>query len=688
MRPLACCALFMLLPVASVAAQKPATQTNSDATVPSSVSRQAEAYADYTLGHISQVQFEDSGNQDDAAQAIDYYKKAQALDPDSIQIPLEMANTYAESDQLGSAVSTAKDILKNHPDNVAAHRLLARIYVRTLGELGPDTNQGKTLAQAVQQYAEVLKLDPTDSEAGLWLARLYSFQNQPAKAQNVLEQLLQHDPSNQEVIAQYSQLLLDEGHANQAITLLSKSAGQAGSAPLYDLLGDAYAQIHDSAHAEKAYRQAVQLDPNDPAVVGHLASTLFNENKFHEAIAQYKQLTNIDPSDPTNYLRLSEMYFQQKKYDLAHANIVQAAQRAPHSLEVIYNEALIDEAMNKLSDAADVLSGAIARLKQQPSGVGTNPAIYGVLYQELGTVYRRQANYDAAVHTFQQMIPLGAKQAQSGRIELIQTYGENHQIGQAIATAHQALQADPKSRDLKVTYAYLLGENNQTAEAVKMLRSMLNGSDADWQTYLDIAQVDLSGRKYADAERAAKTAETMAKDPQQKSAAWSRLGEIYLQQNKYGPAEKQFKKVLAVDPKDAEVLNDYGYMLAEEGVHLDQASDMVKRALAVDANNYAFLDSLGWVYFKQNRLTDAREYLLKAVSIRPNDPTVLGHLGDVYQGLGQTSLALSTWEKALAQWRLVAPADYEPKLVRTIERKVSEAKNTLRKNHADADMPR
>lgn len=685
MKPLACCALLALVPLTAVAGQKPSTQAVP--AVPGSVDRRAEAYADYILGHINQNRFEDTGDQGYAARAIDYYKKAQALDPSAVQIPLEMAGTYAESGQLRDAITTAQEILKNHPDNIETHRLLARIYVRTLGEIGTDANQQRTLALAVQQYAAILKLDPTDNEAGLWLARLYRFQNQPDKAQKVLEQMLDRDPTNEQAMRQYARLLLDEGHANQAIARLSKSAAQTGSSQLYDLLGDAYAQLHDSAHAEQAYRRAVELNPGDPAALRRLASALFNENKFDDAIRQYQQLINVAPSDPTSYLRLAEMYYQQKKYELAEANIEQAKQRAPDSLEVIYNQALIDEALNKYSDAIGVLSSAIANLKQQPSGTATSPRVYAILYEELGRVYRRQGDYAAAVTTFKQMMALGPDQLRRGRLDLIETYRENNQIDDAIATARQAMQASPQDRQMKVTYALLLGEKEQTGDAVKTLRSLLDGSAADREVYLDIAQVNLRGHRYADAARAANTAESMAKIPKQQAAAWFLMGAIYERQKKYAPAEKEFRKVLAVDPSDAQALNYYGYMLAEQGIRLEEAARLVKQALAIDSNNSAYLDSLGWVYFKQNRLADARDFLLKAIARSPDDPTILGHLGDVYQGLGQTDLALTTWEKALAEWHRVVPADYEPNLVRAIQQKVAEAKRrSARKKHADAVM--
>jgi tetratricopeptide (TPR) repeat protein len=670
--------LFVFFPLAAGAGQKPAAQAAQTAQataqpVPDAVERKADAYANFVLGHISQENFEDTGDQSYADQAISFYKKALTFDPGAVEIRLKIAETYAEAQRLRDAVDTAQAILKDHPDDLATHRLLARIYVRSLGQLGTGEDQDHTLGLAVEQYEAILKLDPSDNEAGLWLARLYRFQNQPEKAGKVLEQMLARDPSDEPALEQYTQLLLDQGHADQAVTRLSQMAGQTSSGRLYDLLGDAYAQMHDSAKAVAAYRQAVELEPDVPSHWRRLARTLFDQNKFDEAAKAYQQLTSLDPADPDNFLRLAEIEYQQKQYDLAARNIKQAKQRAPDNLEVIYNEALIAEAQGRYGDAIDVMSKAVSNLKKQSSTEATSPRVYGILYEELGRLYRRQGNYAAAENTFKDLIALGPAEQRRGQLELIETYRQNNQIDDAIAMAQQVVAANPKDRQLKVTYALLLGEKQQTDLAVKTLKELLDGTAADREIYLDIAQVEQRGRRYGPAEQAARTAESMASAPEDKSAAWFLLGAIYERQKKYGPAEKQFRKALAVNPNDAEVLNYYGYMLAEQGVRLDEATELVKRALAEDANNSAYLDSLGWTYYKRNRLADAREYLLKAVAGSPHDPTILGHLGDVYDRLGQTGLAITTWQKALAEWKRVVPADYEADKVRNIERKLTEA---------------
>ncbi len=149
---------------------------------------------------------------------------------------------------------------------------------------------------------------------------------------------------------------------------------------------------------------------------------------------------------------------------------------------------------------------------------------------------------------------------------------------------------------------------------------MLQGNDADQEIYIDIAQVQERGKQYADAEQSAQKAEQMARDQDGKETAWYMLGAIYERQKKYELAEQQFRKVLDANPNNAAVLNYYGYMLANRGIRLDEATSLIQQAVQQDPNNGAYLDSLGWAYYKQNKLTEAEEYLQKAVERDGSDP--------------------------------------------------------------------
>ena len=107
-------------------------------------------------------------------------------------------------------------------------------------------------------------------------------------------------------------------------------------------------------------------------------------------------------------------------------------------------------------------------------------------------------------------------------------------------------------------------------------------------------------------------------------------------------------------------------------------SSMIQRAVQQDPANGAYLDSLGWAYYKQNKLTEAEENLRKASEKQMHDPTILAHLGDVYSKMGQKDRAVGLWEKALAECQKSAPADYEADKVSEIDAQVKAVKRHTR----------
>jgi len=668
--------LGLVLGAPGAVAQENASGSEQDAYSQADQSKRAEAYYNFTMGHLSEEQYELTGRSEIATQAIDYYKKALALDPGAPAIIERLAETYAKSQRIRDAVLEAQNALKADPNNLAAHRLLARIYIRTLGDLDASTGQKETINRAIEQLNEILRLDPNDTESALWLARLYRFQNEHSKAEGALRGILKRDPDSEAALEQLSQLLLDQGRANDAIALLEQAAGRSPSSGLADLLGDAYAQTHNYAKAEKAYRKAVEDDPDDASHRRGLAQTLLSEEKYAEALEQFKKLTELEPDASESYLRMSQIYRHMNQLDKAEASLQEAKQRAPGSLEVLYNEALLYDAQGRYDEGIQVLSDAIAGIKAQSSGV-SNPNALGILYEQLGRVYRDKEDYPNALRTFEELLKLGPDEQRRGRMLLIDTFRANRDIDHALAETRKAMDTDPKDQDLQVTYAMLLGEKGQTEDAAKVLRGMLHGNDSDREVYLNLAQVQERGRRFADAEQSASSAEQLSRKPGEKEMAWFVLGAIYERQKKYDQAEEQFRKALQVNPHNAAVLNYYGYMLADRGIRLEEATSLIKRAVAEESANGAYLDSLGWAYYKQNRLAEAEEYMRKAVDRAGHDPTILDHYGDVEAKLGRSERAAELWEKALAEWQKSLPADYEADKVAELDKKLKNMKRRL-----------
>jgi predicted Zn-dependent protease len=129
-------------------------------------------------------------------------------------------------------------------------------------------------------------------------------------------------------------------------------------------------------------------------------------------------------------------------------------------------------------------------------------------------------------------------------------------------------------------------------------------------------------------------------------------------------------------------------MLGDLGIRLDEAEALVQRALKEEPYNGGYLDSLGWIYFKQNKPADAEAMLHKAVGRESHDPTIHSHLGDVYAKRGRADLAAAEWEKALAEWRRSLPGDMEGDKVAELEKKVSLSKHRVaQKSTATDDKP-
>ncbi len=110
------------------------------------------------------------------------------------------------------------------------------------------------------------------------------------------------------------------------------------------------------------------------------------------------------------------------------------------------------------------------------------------------------------------------------------------------------------------------------------------------------------------------------------------------------------KKSIDLDPSNASQAYNYlGYMWADRGENLDEAGEFIKKALELDPNNGAFLDSLGWLSFKKGDYEKAlRELMQAAENIKPEDGVVYEHIGDTFQRLGRAAEALAYWQKAQA----------------------------------------
>jgi tetratricopeptide (TPR) repeat protein len=150
-----------------------------------------------------------------------------------------------------------------------------------------------------------------------------------------------------------------------------------------------------------------------------------------------------------------------------------------------------------------------------------------------------------------------------------------------------------------------------------------------------------------------------------------RLGVILDKNGEKKSCIEQMRRILDIKPDHADALNYIGYTFADQGIKLDEAMDLIQKALKIKPESGYIIDSLGWVYFQKGLYDKALHYLEKASKLTP-DPTIHEHLGDVYFKKKKYKEALDSYQKALS----IDHPDQEK-----IKEKIIEIKKLLRQNH-------
>ncbi|HEY4682057.1 MAG TPA: tetratricopeptide repeat protein [Candidatus Acidoferrales bacterium] len=676
-------AIFIWLPLASAQDDDPAPLRElppaTSYTQPDPAKR-AEAYYHFTLAHVYEELYEITNQSAYATQAIEEYKKALALDPGAPSIAVRLADIYARSQRIRDAVLEAQEILKRDPDNLAAHKLLARIYVRTLGNTEAGSASPETLRRAIEQYEAIVRIDGDDRDAMISLARLYGLSNQTEKAEAILKKVLGLDPTSEQALQQLSAIYIEQKRYDDAVKLLKEAAPQADSPLIYAALGRAYEQMKDTARAVEAFEKAIEADPANAEYRRSLGQLYLEEEKLDLALAQYQAALKVEPEDPQAYLRLSQIYRAQKKFDLAASALQQAKTLAPDSLEVLYNEASLEEDQGQFEKAILRLTELVAseRNRVQRGGGGKDRLV--LLLERLGFLYRQVEDYATAIHTFREAVAIAeGEEAVRARNLLADTLRLDRQIDQAVAEAQAAAAKFSDNRATAIMVGTLLGERGDTDQAVAELRKLLKGDATDREIHLSMGQVLERGKRYAEAEEAVRAAEKLAAKPQDQEYVFFLLGAIYERSKKYDLAEESFKKVLAINSKSAGTLNYLGYSWADRGVRLQEALSLIQKAVELEPFNGAYLDSLGWVYFRLHRLDLAEEYLRRAAARISRDPTIHVHLGDVYFKTGRMELAQREWERATEEWRRSLRPDFDAEEYARTDKKLTDLKHLLAK---------
>ena len=670
---------------ASDAGQPPAQNAQAS---PRKVDK-AAAYYHYTLAHMYEEMVTAYGRSDLAIKATEEYRLAIEADPSSEFLTSGLAELYVKTGRIADAVKEAQDIIRRDPKNLEAHKLLGRIYLRSLGDMPGGNGSDNILKLAIEQYQEIVQLDPQSVDDHLLLGRLYRLNNDMQKAESELNAAIKIDPSSEEAVTTLAMLYTDEGDTAKALKVLSSIPDSARSAKLYAALGAAYEQRKDYKSAIDAYKHAIMLDRDNLDAIRGLAENYLNDGQLDAALEQYKVIADSNPEDAQTYVRMAEIYRRQAKYDLALESLKHADALVPDTMDVPYSMAAVYQAQGRYDDAVKLLQDLLKKTEKS-NEIATSQADRNnraIFIERLGMVYREQENYTAAVDTFRKMLTLGDENARSGYQEIIDTYRDAKQWPQATAAAKEAVQKLPNDRDLRMVLDAQLADMGDFDQAVADIRGMLKGDQEDRDVYLRLAIIYTRAKRWDDAEQSLAKADQLSTKSEDRAYVNFLRGDLYQRQKFFDKAEGEFRKVLATtsptDPQAAATLNYLGYMNADRGVKLEESLNFIKQALIFEPNNGAYLDSLGWAYFKLGKYDLAEENLNKAAVHMGSDPTVQEHLGDLYQKTGRLKLAAVHWDRAVQEWNKTVPAEQDSEAFAKVQQKLDAAKVKLAKEESN-----
>lgn len=454
--------------------------------------------------------------------------------------------------------------------------------------------------RAIDVLKDAIKAKPKEPAPYLQLSFIYAkYLRKTEQALKYANQAIALDPKNFDAYQRVYEIELTSGDPQKAIQALERAAAVKSNDPAFWIrLGKLYASVVFKAGVESRpedvkrvndfFRKAVDCAGDDSALLKDVADYFAASQQIQEAIPLYLKVLELQPDDSNAREKLA-------------SGFVLTNQRA--------------KAIEMLQEI----------IKQHPEKYQP----YDLLAQLLDESGRALAR---------------ANQPEPAKAE----------FAKAAANYEQSLLINPGRGNTCLRLAELLiGPLRESERAVKMLtEARTRFSNVPAFTYY----LALALREAKHPQQAVSTFEEALNEAQDDNEGvlsarfYFDYGAAADQAGLYDKAADLLRKSIALDPANAaEAYNYIGFMWAEHNLHLDEAEEMIGRALQLDPNNGAYLDSLGWVFYRKAKYEEALNELLRAAqALTRDDPVVFEHIGDTYSKLNRVPQALEFWQKSIA----------------------------------------
>jgi len=630
-----------------------------------SMRERADAYRLFMLGRS----LARDGDVDGAVQA---YRDAAERDVSSGEMLAELAELYRIRDRVDEAIPTANDALEREPDNLTAHRTLGLIYAARLGQQNLSAQE---TASAIEHLEQARRTILPDLNVELTLARVYLTANRSDDAIPLLEALVEEEVGFTEGGLLLSYAYERASRVDDAVTMLEGviNSGRPSSRVLRRL-GELYGRVDRWSDAVDAYELATGRNPRSSGAQRELANALLQDGKTERARDVLHQLSTVRPDDVAVLYQLSEVERALGNFEEATAVARRLIQVKPDGLlgpsalaEVYVRQHNYRDAITTLETAVDPPDQDDVTQDDPAARRGRRQTLQVArMLGRIGYAYTQLQEHDPAIEAYKMAIDLVPTSLAYGA-RLVQAHLDAGRITDATTALEGLRSHHPDNLTVTRLEARILGEGGDVKGGVDVLRDALDENERDPTAHLALAEFYSTYDRFDDAVDALESARVRFPD---NLSILFQLGATLEQDDRHAEAERAFRGVLERDSDHAAALNYLGYMLADRGEQLEESVALLLLAIEIDPRNGAYQDSLGWAYFKLDRLELAETYLRTASEQMVWNSVIQDHFGDLLSKLGRHAEAIAAWEAALA-------GDREDVDVSNIERKIRESRQHL-----------
>ena len=476
---------------------------------------------------------------------------------------------------------------------------------RRSAEMALAAKQGNEALAAIRLWRE---LAPDSDEAAQYFLGFSVLGDDLAESEAVFAERLKAAPAVARgvVMFQMQQFLLRARDKAAAFALMERVVAPYGSTMESHLVlaQGAYA-AGDTDRAVAEARRALELRPESELAVLTMAQVLQDVDAANRLFSGFLER---NPHAKEVRAAWARMLVEQKQYDKARTQFETLLKEQPDNAGTLYALGIMSMQSGDMARAEDYFKRYVAVLEKSPDGERDPSKALLILAQ----IAEERRDLDGALALIDRVDSDDARLWFTARVKRAHLTARKGNTDDAIKQLHDITAADPAEQaELLQTEGQLLRDAGRSGEAFMLLADAVGRFPESPDLLYDFALA---------AEKMGKTEEM----------------------------EKALRKVMAVVPDNHHAYNALGYSLAERGVRLNEAYELIDKALKMAPGDPYIMDSMGWVQFRLGHLKEAEVVLRQAYALR-SDPEIAVHLGEVLWHKGDKAGAEKLWREASAK---------------------------------------